>query len=387
MAVYHQMGNDSENLLREVDLNRYRGAVLSPVNDMQAKVSNQIRRHGSATFETVFDPQLYYPGSLRGKLPTWPYFPQDVDTADPASLSWWRGVNARLLDTVLKLRPHAVCSPAVFPKDPSDEYYTFNRQVADDLRARLEGTGIEVLQSLLVPLGGLRAEGRSAAVASIATAGPLDRVYLIFLAGGQPRRELQDSIELTCAMRLIRYLEEAAVRVLVGFSSSDLLLWKAAGAADCATGKFFNLRRFTTSRFGPDEEEGGGQLWYWFEEALMAFLREGDLTRIRRVGMVSPVSMANPYGQKILRQVDSRPGEPWLALSWRQYLYWFAEFEARLSSKAVDCNALLRETEQRWDALDKSVPPVLMEERANNGSWVRPWRIAVTEALAEAGGG
>jgi hypothetical protein len=184
-------------------------------------------------------------------------------------------------------------------------------------------------------------------------------------------------------MRLIRYLEEAPARVLVGFSSSDVLLWKAAGATDCATGKFFNLRRFTLSRFGPDEEEGGGQLPYWFEEALMAYLREADLTRIRRAGLVSAASMANPYAQQILDQLDRRPGEAWLRLSWRQYLYWFAEFEERLSSKAVDCGTLLRETEQRWNALDRSVPPILMEERANDGSWVRPWRIA---ALAQAGG-
>lgn len=46
--------------------------------------------------------------------------------------------------------------------------------------------------------------------------------------------------------------------MLVGFASTDVVLWKAAGAKACATGKFANLRRFTTNRFNEPED--------WFAE-------------------------------------------------------------------------------------------------------------------------
>jgi hypothetical protein len=39
MSAYHQMGHDSENLLWTEDLAKYRGAILSPVNYDQAKVT------------------------------------------------------------------------------------------------------------------------------------------------------------------------------------------------------------------------------------------------------------------------------------------------------------------------------------------------------------
>jgi len=37
-----------------------------------------------------------------------------------------------------------------------------------------------------------------------------------------------------------------------------MILWKAAGATNCASGKYFNLRRFTLSRLDEPEENGGG---------------------------------------------------------------------------------------------------------------------------------
>jgi hypothetical protein len=56
-----------------------------------------------------------------------------------------------------------------------------------------------------------------------------------------------------------------------------MILWKAAGATNCATGKFFNLRRFTISRFEEPDSSGGGQLGYWFEKALLGIPSEFGL--------------------------------------------------------------------------------------------------------------
>ena len=91
---------------------------------------------------------------------------------------------------------------------------------------------------------------------------------------------LSEVEEIKGAMRLIAAMRAAGLKVTVGFLSSDVLLWKAAGASHCATGKFFNLRRFTRTRFEEPRGQGGGQLPYWFEESLMAFLRQSDVQRI-----------------------------------------------------------------------------------------------------------
>jgi len=183
-------------------------------------------------------------------------------------------------------------------------------------------------------------------------------------------------------MQLINAFERNSVKVLVGFCSSEVLLWRAAGASACASGKFFNLRRFTRQRFEEASAEGGGQLPYWFEENLLAFLRQNDLTRVLRHGLLSPASLNNPFGQEILSNLDesqkttTKP-KPWLKTSWRQFLYWFADVEGRLARGEVTAEDLLNTADANWSKLDKV--KALMLERENNGSWIRSWLNALHE--------
>ena len=379
MATYHQMGHHSENLISDGNLCSYKGAVLSPVNIDEERMRVSIAHRRSDNFEMIFDPQLYFPSTDRGYLPEWSYFPSDVDTAEQSSIRWWRNIVNRLSGTIERLQPHAACSPAIVPRVYSNEYYMLNQQVASLLQERLARHGIEVLQTLIVSLSELSEERRSAEIASIATSSTVNRVYLVLIADLAPRYELQDTNGIKGAMKLIRYLSSAGVHILVSFSSSDQLLWKFSGAQDCATGKFFNLRRFTPSRF-KEPSEGGGQIPYWFEESLMGYIRESDLERIRRKDLLSRASLSNPFSIQILEQMETAPGKPWLALSWRQYLYWFADFEFRFSRGEIDANSLLQETENRWGQLEEY--RILLEERRNDGSWLRQWRRSLIEAFA-----
>jgi hypothetical protein len=165
------------------------------------------------------------------------------------------------------------------------------------------------------------------------------------------------------------------MRTLVGYCSSDVVLFKAAGASSCATGKFFNLRRFTASRF--DESEGGrGQLPYYFEEALLSFLREGDFLRVAGVVPRSESSSRNPWTEPISTTIAGGPAA-WVRLGWRQFMWWFADMESRFDRGEVDPAALLRIAEANWARLEQA--DILMESRHNDGSWIRPWRIALSD--------
>jgi hypothetical protein len=165
------------------------------------------------------------------------------------------------------------------------------------------------------------------------------------------------------------------MRVLVGFCSSDMLLWKNAGASACATGKFFNLRRFTLKRFS-EPSSGGGQLPYWFEEALLAFIRQSDLIRVQQRGLTSEASTANLFGEEIVRTFSL--DQAWIALSWRQFMWWFANVEERLSSGTTTARHLVDVADSTWAALERS-PRVFLEERLNDGSWIRQWLRALEE--------
>ncbi len=376
MPAYHQIGHDSQNLVDEGDLASFRGAVLSPVNYEQSKVAWQARewlkRDG---FDVVFDPQLYYPRSTRGFLRDWPYFPRDFDTADQSSFAWWRRINEEIAGTCAAIGPSSVCSPAVVPNAFSDEYFSLSVQVGNELVALMSGSPITVWQTAIVNFQDLATRDRALAVASILSRTNAQQLYVVFLSTVVPRRELKGVEELAGAMRLISALEETGIRVLVGFCSSDVILWKAAGATSCASGKYFNLRRFTSSRWDEEQAAGGGQVAYWFEESLLTFLRQSDLIRTARRNLLSASSLANPYGRQILDQLQQAPNEAWLKLSWRQFLFWFSSIERRISQNDDDPESMLVTAESNW----QMQPSLLFEEVANNGDWVRSWRIALLE--------
>ena len=373
MASYQQMGHHSENLLTVQELDQFKGAILSPVNYPIEEISEQVAQH-QERLELIFDPQLYYPRSERGCLPDWSYFPEEFDSADLSSLSWWAEVNSKLVDTMKDIGANAVCSPASVPREFDSDYYSVIVQVGNSLGQMCSKIGVETLQTIMINFPTMASVSKVFEVSSIASQTTAERVFLVFITDQEPRRELEDTEALKGAMRLVRELESAGLKVLVGFCSSDVLLWKAAGASSCASGKFFNLRRFTKGRF-EEPQGGGGQLPYWIEESNLAFLRESDIIRVRQEGMLSESTQNNPFSQSILSVIEK--GEPWLGSSWRHYLYWFADVEQRLDKNPKVAQEILRQADKNWEYLEDN--NVFMEERRNDGRWIRPWRRALVE--------
>lgn len=376
------MGHDSANLLCESGLAAFGGMILSPVNADPDKAAAQIAAVRAddtrPAFDVVLDPQLYVPNTERGCLREWDYFPADADTADLSSDAWWGGMTGLIAGTAGALRADAVCSPAVVPRAFTDEYFAQAVRVGNMLATTMQGTGIRPVQTAIVGLADLSTPKRALAIASTLSATNCAQLYLVFVGTTEPRRELAHVEELKGAMRLIHALErEAELPVIAGYSSSDALLWKAAGASAVATGKFFNLRRFTSSRFEEPGGGGGGALAYWFEEALIGFLRESDVTRVQGQSMLSAASQANPYAREVLTQLAVHPGKAWVALGWRQFMHWFANVEARVTDGTADVRTMLREAEANWRTLEDA--DVLMEEQRNDGSWLRAWRRALAE--------
>jgi hypothetical protein len=304
------------------------------------------------------------------------YFPTDVDSADLLSDIWWGKVVADVVRSGIDLRPHAITSPAMVPRSFPDEYFNTLVNIGDCLNAELAGSGIQAIQTAVIPMNDLAEKGRALTIASILTRSKIDRFYLVFVGDREPRRELADPEELKGAMSLVAALRSTGAQVLVGFCSSDVILWKVAGAAFCATGKFFNLRRFTLTRFA-EPSGGGGQLPYWFEESLLAFLRQSDLLRVQQRELLSSVSIANPIASKVFDAIPAK--RPWLGLSWRQYMWWFAEVEKRLDLTPSLARDLIQQADENWGTLEKS-PKLFMEERSNEGSWLRQW-LRVLEEL------
>ncbi|MCG7946235.1 MAG: hypothetical protein N0C84_07815 [Candidatus Thiodiazotropha taylori] len=388
MATYQQMGHHTQNLLFEPRLSRYTGAIISPVNaspEDAGKYINKIREE-LPDFDVLLDTQLYNPQSNRGQLSSWPYYPSEVDTADTTNLKWWDNVTNSVVQCASEQDVNGVCSPAILPKQYSVDYYSLLVQLGAKLADSLERNNVpsvRPLQTAIVKLNDLSSDAQALTIASVLTQSPIKEFYLVFEEDLPPRQETTDGDLIRGAMVLIGALQQAGINVLVAFCGSNMILWKSAGASSCATGKYFNLRRFTLNRF-EDPSEGGRQLPYWFEEGLITFLRESDVMRLNQVEYLSDFSLSNPFGKEILTILEKKQQEPsldlelepWLGLGWRQFLYWFTETEHRIES-GLDVHDLLLHAERLWLTLDDE--QILMDEARNDGSWIRPWRRALIE--------
>lgn len=380
MSAYMHMGHQTENLVCEKGLTNYKGIVLSPINrtvENLIKDVSDFRKKGAGNI--LFDPQLYMPKATRGELPNYPYFDSALDTIDLSSNPWWNKACDQIAEFVYSLNCNEVCSPIICPKVYNDDFFVLSTDAGSYLKKKL-GKELQVYQSVMVRIEELVDNDRLMRIASIVSNTEADGYYVIFQSDIEPRRELSKNEEISGAMKLISLLSKTGLDVIVAYTSSDMILYKIAGAKHCATGKFFNLRRFTKSRFDEPTNGGGGQISYRFEHFLLSFLREADILRLKKFGYTSLLSNSSPSAYWVQEiEKTMKEGKPWLALSWRHYLEWFVEKEKELT--ITDAFSIgenwLRTAESSWIKLgDKNI---LMEEPRNDGKWIRSWRIAINE--------
>lgn len=384
MSTYHQIGHDSESMIVEPQLSQFSGAILSPVNYSFNETIAQCVRFRSAKpdIDIIFDPQLYVPSANRGVLQHWPHKPNDIDTADQSSLEWWKATTIKIVNVCQSFNPTGLCSPAFLPRTFDDAYYNLLVDLGDITAQQLKNNAVlkNKTRPFLTALVGLPDLGRSQRylqVGSILSRYSEKDIYLVFVDEEKPRNERLDSGALEGAARLIRVLSKSGFRITVGFTSSEMVLWKAAGAVNVATGKFFNLRRFTKGRWNEDESSGGRNIAYWFEPTLLAFIREADVRRYMKEFPIDPSHDANPFSQLILGKLDAAERKAWVADSWRQFLFWFAHCEVVIGNDFAKCSEMVANAVDTWHAVKGA--KLRFEEERNNGDWVRAWDIVLNE--------
>jgi len=381
MSSYMQMGHDTENLVGAEDLN-FAGIICSPINREPDKLEEKISEfREKGIFDILIDSQLYIPRTSRGKISEHSYFPDDYESADHSSENWWKNIADKLSNYVVSKDVNGVTSPIMVPKKYSSEYYSLTVKVGTHLFDNLSKTGVRAIQSCIINIDEIENTSDVMRIASIVSQTHCQEIYLIIQSNIEPRRELNTEISIKLAQQLISALEVAGKRTIIAFCSSDMLLYKAAGATSCATGKFFNLRRFTKNRFEEEESKGGQQIPYWFEEGLMAFLREADLLRLQSKGLshiYMQGSSNNLWANEIISHLKIKPKTAWNSLGWKQYLAWFSKAEQRFGAfEKKDYINLLKTARNNWVELDDK--NVFFDEPKNKGEWLGSWIQSVAD--------
>jgi hypothetical protein len=75
--------------------------------------------------------------------------------------------------------------------------------------------------------------------------------------------------------------------------------------------------------------------------------------------------------------MQSNPAKAWPKLGWLQFMEWFQETERLLVAGKYDLDGILDAAEDNWEKVDQA--RILMDEKKNDGRWLRPWRQAILE--------
>lgn len=384
MSSYMQMGHCTENLVGERHL-YFDGIILSPLNRAEDRIASDclsFRKKGYS--EIIFDAQLYDPKTTRENIIGYPYFPNDYESANPSNFEWWRTINNKLAEFVEGKGISAVTSPIIRPKSFDNSFYMRSVDIAKSLNEIIASVdhSIRVIQTFLLDDSKLSTDENIFELASTITTTPCKEIYMVYCSMIDPRLELADSSINLALMKLIYLIESSGKKVIMAFCSTDVILFKAAGISSVATGKYFNLRRFSPKRFDePVEGGGGGPAAYLFAESLLALIRQADIERIQNAkldSMLTESSSNNEWATIVLEQIHKNPKQAWLKHSWRQYLSWFAGAEKRLTSMShEEIMNMCIIADNCWKQLDEK--SVFLVERKNNGEWIRSWMQSLAD--------
>lgn len=379
MANYLQLGHESWNLVDEPGIGSFAGVVLSPVNDAPNEIMGRLARirDTQPSLEVLLDSQLYNPATQKGQLAQWGYYGADFETADRSDATWWKRRIPEVASEAVRVGATAICSPAPIPRAASDEYFGFVAELADEAYSEAAQHGLECALTAIVPLESLHQPRRAMEIASVLSGSRCDRIYLNFLAPDRvaQREPLPDQTTLATAVHLVRLLS-AGQRVHVACTSHDVLLWIGAGATDVSTGKYMNVRRFSPSRW-MDEQAGGRNNPYWSDDRLLTLIREQDVLRLDREGWFEGrIFSENPAAKAVLDVLRAQTGNPWLKLSWIQYMRWFANTASGITG--VDAAlATLETAHEAWRETEKA--KILFFDPFNDGSHIVAWLNALNE--------
>lgn len=374
MKPYIQLGWASDNLIRPCAKMGFQGAIWSPVDLDQEKVQSKIKNLGGLGLDHVLDPQLFKPDLSTRSLSEWDFWPSAFRTADSTSIETWKTLASEVVRCAAKIGCGSAASPTLKPRIFTDDYYKHFTSVASHFNDIAEDNGVSPLQTVIIDADRLLSEDMAYRLASIVTSARSERYYVILYYQDPPRPASSDVDSLSSQMKFVSALRATGGQVMVGYAGTDVLLHGTAGADICATGKFLNLRAFSTKRF---DGSGGGRTshTYWYEEALLASIVSDDLQTVANEGLISGYSSQSIMYSRIRSAIASE--DPWRKLSWLQFFDWFAKRACQASPSNSFAHDLVTTAAATYSDLDQKARRMLTPHLSSR--FVRAYRRALED--------
>jgi hypothetical protein len=245
--------------------------ILSPRDLEPNQLSNFAKEIKNLKGEVLLDPQVYLPRATHERLQSHNYWEKEYDT-----INFWSGAGVNeQLTKLLELNLGLGCAAWILPGHStsviSDTWLEYQRRTIEAAQ-NLQNNSIELIATVALNVDATRNPDQIHDLIESAKNWSASAVYLIC---EPPKYQylVDNPVWLTNIVDLIAGLRLSGKKVIVGYSSHQMLIAGCASANAIASGTFLNVRSFTIDKFHAQEsdEKSRRTPWYYCPQALSEF--------------------------------------------------------------------------------------------------------------------
>lgn len=280
IGLLHQVGHNSTWNVESFERDGCGdGLILSPLHQAMGKVEELSADTRSAS---LFDPQFYLPSSRKQKLLSYPFFPEGVDGGFQTStfVSQASTVARSCIDFQISQGFRSVVVPTRFLNQMYPDY--FDRQGRFTVDAFIEqAQGRPLCLSVAVTSHMLLDPMWRTMLLNWITSYPnVDQVYLMYWHE-RDHKQIQDANFLRECVRFFSDVLATGLRLTLGYTNTEGLLFTAAGDLDITMGAFENTRIFSVDKFLESEGDRRGPKARIYLSGLLNWVQFEDAKNIR----------------------------------------------------------------------------------------------------------
>jgi hypothetical protein len=281
LELYHQVGHNSNWNIESFEQNNCGdGLILSPLHQNFAAVE----KLGPTTrSRSIFDPQFYLPSSRKPKLHSYPFFPEVIDGGFQTSTfsSHASGVAEDCVEFQRSLGFRTIVVPTRFLDQMYSDFVERQRRFTVD--AFMEASaGQTVCLSLAITDAMVEDVGFRTRLLNWITSYPnVEEVYLMY-QHTRDTKQVQDANFLNSCMNFCREVTGSGLRLIVGYTNVEGLLFATASDISITMGAFENTRIFSVDKFLESEGERRGPKARIYLSGLLNWVQLQDAKTIQR---------------------------------------------------------------------------------------------------------
>lgn len=377
LGLLHQVGHNAVwNIESFENEHCGDGLILSPLHQAQPTVEKLELATRAAS---LFDPQFYLPNSRKRKLLSYPFFPEQVEggfqTGNFAEHS------ARVAQACVDFQVEQGFRKIVVPTRFLDEMYPeyFEMQGEFSVNSFIEAAGNRPLcLSLAVKASMIRhASWRKMLLDWITSFHQVDELYLMY-EHVRDTKQIQDPEFLREALRFFREVMATGLKLTIGYTNTEGLLYSTIGDPNITMGTFENTRIFSVDKFVESEGERRGPKARIYLAGLMNWVQFEDAKRIR--DLAPDVWRQAYFPTDWAEQALSQPVEPTFNQQ-ALYRHYFLNMQKHVTElRAMTLNerrARLQERVANALRLYRALEPRVQLERHGQASHLAAWQEAL----------